>query len=185
MLISDKSHQSNRRNAQRSTGPKTAEGKKASSLNAVTYGLRSRSLIITGEDPADYQQLWDSLAAEWQPETHTERLYLEQVTVSQWLLARMARSEYQVYETAMPFQIQLGILDRIAKYCVRLERSFTTAVHELKQLQKERKAQARPPVAARQTMPSAPPPPPQPGYVMPEATEDQSVHCAPATTDSR
>ena len=56
MVISDKSHESNRQNAQHSTGPKTPEGKKAASLNAVTYGLRTRSLIITGENIADYWQ---------------------------------------------------------------------------------------------------------------------------------
>src|ERR1035441_3597842 len=86
MIISDKNHESNRRNAQHSTGPTTPEGKKAASLNAVTYGLRTRSLIIHGENIADYWRLWDSLETEWQPETPTERLYLEGMSVSQWQL---------------------------------------------------------------------------------------------------
>src|ERR1022692_1862081 len=94
MIISDKNHESNRRNAQHSTGPTTPEGKKAASLNAVTYGLRTRSLIIHGENIADYWRLWDGLETEWQPETPTERLYLEGMSVSQWQLARMARSHW-------------------------------------------------------------------------------------------
>src|ERR1035441_7223185 len=98
MVISQKSQESNRKNAQHSTGPKTPEGKKAASLNAVPYGLRTRNLIITGENIADYWQLWDGLETEWQPETPTEHLYLEQMSTSQWLLARMARSEHRVYE---------------------------------------------------------------------------------------
>jgi len=36
MLISEKQHQANRRNAQRSTGPTTPEGIRAAALNAVT-----------------------------------------------------------------------------------------------------------------------------------------------------
>src|ERR1019366_66062 len=159
MVISDKSHESNRQNAQHSTGPKTPEGKKAASLNAVTYGLRTRSLIINGENIADYWQLWDGLETEWQPETPNEHLYLEQMSTSQWLLARIDGRR------------------------VRLERSFTTALHELKQLQKER--QAKQAVAARQTKPSASVPAPHPNGVMSDATVDHSVFCAPATTDSR
>jgi len=42
MVISQKQHEANRRNAQKSTGPTTLEGKAAASLNAVTYGLRTR-----------------------------------------------------------------------------------------------------------------------------------------------
>jgi len=141
MLISEKQHQANRRNAQRSTGPTTLEGMKAASLNAVTYGLRTRRLIIPGENITDYWRLWDGLENEWQPETDTERLYLEQMSVSQWLLARMAASEQQVYEQNLPLESRFDLLDRIARHSTRLERSFTTAMHELKQLQKERKAQ--------------------------------------------
>src|ERR1039458_4941 len=84
MIISDKNHESNRRNAQHSTGPTTPEGKKAASLNAVTYGLRTRSLIIHGENIADYWRLWDGLETEWQPETPTEPLYLEGMSPPQW-----------------------------------------------------------------------------------------------------
>ena len=183
MVISDKSHESNRRNAQHSTGPTTPEGKKAASLNAVTYGLRTRSLIIKGENIADYWQLWDGLETEWQPETPTEHLYLEQMSTSQWLLARMARSEHRVYEANLPFTAELDLLDRIDRRRARLERSFTTALHELKQLQKERRAKQA--AEARHTTPSASAPTPHPNGVMSEATEDHPVYCAPATTDSR
>ena len=86
MLISDKQQEANRQNAQHSTGPKTPEGKAAVRFNALTWSLRARSLMITGDDPAEYQQLWDDLEAEWKPQTHTERYYMEQMCTSQWLL---------------------------------------------------------------------------------------------------
>src|ERR1017187_7706452 len=177
MIISDKNHESNRRNAQHSTGPTTPEGKKAASLNAVTYGLRTRSLIIHGENIADYWRLWDGLETEGQPESPTERLYLGRMSVSQWERVPMARKEQRVYETTLPMPAQFDLLDRIARHCTRLERSFTTAMHELKQLQKERKAKQA--VEARQTKPCATAPAPHPNGVMSEATEDQPVYCAP------
>jgi len=185
MLISEKQHESNRQNAQRSTGPTTPEGKRIASLNAVTYGLRTRNLLINGENIADYWQLWDGLENEWQPQTPTERLYLEQMSVSQWLLARMAASEQSVHETTLPLESKFNLLDRIARHQKRLERSFTTAVHELKQLQKERRANRPQPATAKQTKPSASAPAPHPNYVMSEGAENHPLSCAPATTDSR
>jgi hypothetical protein len=180
MVISEEQREANRRNARRSTGPTTPEGKKAASLNAVTYGLRTRSLIIPGENVADYWRLWDGLEAEWQPETDTECLYLERMCVSQWMLARMAASEQRVWEKGMSLTAQFDLLDRIARHTIRLEKSFTNAMHELRQLQKERKAQANKPIAAKQTKPSAPAPHPHPNGAMPDG-----AFCAPETTDSR
>ena len=176
MLISPKQQDANRRNAQKSTGPTTPEGKQAAALNAVTYGLRTRSLLIKGENIADYWRLWDGLENEWQPETQTERLYLEQMCVSQWLLARMASSERKVYNAGLSIKAEFDLLDRIARHITRLERSFTTALHELKQLQKERKAQAHKPV--QQTKPSAPHP--HPNGAMPEVNGEPA--CCAADT---
>jgi hypothetical protein len=42
--------ETNRRNAQHSTGPATPEGKAAVRLNAVKYGIHAQSLIIPGEE---------------------------------------------------------------------------------------------------------------------------------------
>jgi hypothetical protein len=185
MLISQKQQESNRRNAQKSTGPTTLEGKIAASLNAVTYGLRTRKLLIAGENIADYWQLWDGLETEWQPETQTERLYLEQMSTSQWLLARMAATENRIYETPLPLHAQFDLLDRVAKHRTRLERSFTTAVHELKQLQKERQATRQPPVQAKPIKKSAQAHAPTFGHPAADPAEVQSAFSAPAATDSR
>ena len=77
MLISDNQHQANLRNAQHSPGPRTSAGKAAASLNTVTYVLRARSLLLASENHEDYHQLCAALEAEWQPQTPTERFYLE------------------------------------------------------------------------------------------------------------
>ena len=97
MLISDKQHEANRQNAQQSAGPATPEGKAAVRLNALTYGLRARDLLRPNDDPEEYKQLWDDLVSDWQPQNRTERMHLEQMATSQWLLARFAKSERRIY----------------------------------------------------------------------------------------
>jgi len=47
----------NRTNAQKSTGPRSAEGKAVSRFNALKHGLDAESIVLPGEDPADYEAL--------------------------------------------------------------------------------------------------------------------------------
>jgi hypothetical protein len=191
MLISEKQHEANRQNALHSTGPTTPEGRAAVRLNALTYGLRARSTLLPGEDPEEYKQLWAALESEWQPQTPTERLHLEQMCTSQWLLARIAAGESQVYESNLPTADQFMLLGQVSKYRTSLERSFASALRELKQSKRERQARPQPqpaqtakPEPVTATPPAEPAAPP-PNYVMSEATEIHQVFCAPATTDSR
>ena len=45
----------NRINSQKSTGPRTAEGKAVVSQNAVKHGLLAREAVIRGEDPGEFK----------------------------------------------------------------------------------------------------------------------------------
>jgi hypothetical protein len=72
-MASLKQIEANRRNALKSTGPRTPRGKAAVRMNALRHGLRARSLVIPGENPADYHQLCADLEAEWQPQSRTEQ----------------------------------------------------------------------------------------------------------------
>ncbi len=49
-MTSEKQIRANRRNALKSTGPKTPEGKATVRLNARTHGLRSQEILFPGED---------------------------------------------------------------------------------------------------------------------------------------
>jgi len=187
MIISGKQHAANRQNAQHSSRPKTSAGKAAASLNAVTYGLRTRGLLLAGENHEDYHQLCAALEAEWQPQTPTERFYLETMCTSHWLLARTDASEERIYEARLGPADEGALLDRVAARRTRLQRGYTAALHELQQLQKERHARRTQPVEAQPIKPTAQspqPPAPPPDYVMSGGAGDHPAH-APAATDSR
>jgi pyruvate/2-oxoglutarate dehydrogenase complex dihydrolipoamide acyltransferase (E2) component len=188
MIISGKQHEANRRNAQKSSGPVTEEGKAAIRFNALTFGLRTRATVLQTENVADYYRLYNELDAEWKPQTRTERCHVETMVTSQWLLARVARSEQRVYMEVGFGERQFALLAQVDKQRAHLERSFRTAIADMKQAQKERQArpQAQPaePAAAPAPKPAGPQAP-QPDYVMSEGAEAHPVFCAPATTDSR
>ena len=138
MLISEKQHAANRRNASLSTGPATPEGKAVTRLNALRYGLRARSILLPGENAEEYQQLCADLESEWKPQSRTEQLWLEQMAVAQWKLARLEVGERSIFAQGMPAEKQMALLDRFSTQRSRLERSFKQAMHELRQLQKTR-----------------------------------------------
>ena len=192
MVISEKQHEANQQNAQQSTGPKSPEGKAAVRLNALKYGLRARDLLIFDDDPAEYQQLSADLEADWQPQNRTERFMLEEMCISQWLLARIARGESRIYQAEVPLEKQLAMLRDVCTQRAHLQRSFRTAMLDLERLQMKREArrERQQPAQTAQAAPAPAPPPakspaPPPAYVMSEEREDHPVYCATATPDTR
>ncbi len=60
-MTSQRRLEANRRNALKSTGPKTPEGKAAVRLNALKHGLLSRDILLPGEDEAALGELRERL----------------------------------------------------------------------------------------------------------------------------
>ena len=85
--------ESNRRNARKSTGPRTDEGKARSRLNALRHGLLAQDSTLPIEDQHEFQALQDALAAEYQPQGPTEECLLARMADAQWRLARLTRIE--------------------------------------------------------------------------------------------
>ena len=83
----------NRANAQKSTGPRTAEGKEAVKYNGVKHGLSSRLVVLPCEDQNEYNALHDAFADEYTPITPTEKELVKQVADSQWKLRRLEKLE--------------------------------------------------------------------------------------------
>ena len=63
MATSPARRAANRKNATKSTGPRTADGKLKSRGNALKHGLRSETLDMTPEDEAKVARQFDALAA--------------------------------------------------------------------------------------------------------------------------
>ena len=162
MIISQKQLAANRRSALQSTGPVTQEGKAAVRLNALRYGLRARSILLPGENVEEYHQLCAGLEAEWNPQSRTEQLLVEQMAVAQWKLARLEVGERSIFAQGMPAERQMALLDRFSTQRSRLERSFSTAAHDLEHFQKTRAERQDP--APRHLAPApGGPRPPAPG----------------------
>ncbi len=148
MLISQRQYEANRRNALLSTGPITTEGKAAVRFNALRHGLRARAVLLPGENAEEFHQLCADLESDWNAQTRTEQLLVEQMAVAQWKLARLEVGERSIFTQDMPAEKQMALLDRFSTQRGRLERSFSKAMRELERLQNSRPARPEQPVVA-------------------------------------
>jgi hypothetical protein len=89
----------NRENAKKSTGPKTAEGKAASSKNAVKHGIYSKFACIPGEDPEKLDALRQDLRAEHQPASLTEEMLVDELAHHYWRITRYRYLESHMWTT--------------------------------------------------------------------------------------
>jgi hypothetical protein len=83
----------NQSNAKKSTGAKTAEGKSIVAKNALKHGVFAKQLVLSDENPEDYQQLFDELQIALNPVGALEYSLVERVAVTLWRQRRLIRSE--------------------------------------------------------------------------------------------
>ena len=163
-MASERQNEANRQNAQKSTGPSTPEGRAAVSLNGLKYGLYAQTLILPGEDPAEFDALLDRFHAEYQPSTPTEEAFVSQIVMATWRRARIQRMEVAFYKNqhkecighddwyldlddngrlaqiASRDAVATKLLDSFSRQEARHERSIKSAVHELRRCRAGRRA---------------------------------------------
>src|SRR5437016_12827180 len=89
----------NRRNALKSTGPATAEGKERSRCNAVRHGLTAETVVGALEDAEDYKAFEAAVTADYDVQTAVERELVLRLASLLWRLRRAAAIETGLFKT--------------------------------------------------------------------------------------
>jgi hypothetical protein len=156
----------NRLNAQKSTGPKTPDGKAKISQNAVTHGLCSTRPILSTEDPEKYDQLRDDFFRRHAPEGVLGNALAERAVNTYWRLLRVQNFETLVFNNLLNVARSEGdklgglpdgtliaavleqdfakehIFEKLQRYELRIDRSHRVILKELRTLQAQRLQQA-------------------------------------------
>jgi hypothetical protein len=98
LKVSEKKRLANQRNAQKSTGPKTTEGKKRSKLNAVTHGVFCQEIILVKEDEPLYKELRRTFIRDLKPQRMIEMQMVDKIVECTWKQRRLRVSEATQYE---------------------------------------------------------------------------------------
>jgi hypothetical protein len=153
---------SNRLNAQRSTGPRSMEGRRQSSTNAIKHGLTSRQRLVPASEAAVHQTFCDRIIADAQPEGAIEKEYARLLAHDLWQVSQVQRLKKlqldQIVSRATRVHTQAGFepekervplfdefhlhcLDLLARYDARARRESRSDFHELQRLQAKRKGE--------------------------------------------
>jgi hypothetical protein len=147
-MATQKQIDANRLNAQISTGPRTEEGKRVSSQNALKSGLDAESQFVLGESQDEFAQLQAEYFDRFAPATPEQRFQVDNLIRNEWLLRRYHRVESHLWE----YQISLcdrstgfrlgeayakasNIFMRLRRTIVAVEKAYTEAMQELTRLQ--------------------------------------------------
>jgi hypothetical protein len=90
--------EANRRNARKSTGPITREGKQRSRCNAVRHGLTAETVIGTLEDAEDYKAFEAAIIADYDAQSAVERELVLRLASLLWRLRRATIMETGLFD---------------------------------------------------------------------------------------
>ncbi len=153
----------NRKNAQKSTGPRTEEGKRRVSHNAQTHGLTAQTICLAEESDDALYQLRRHMLEDLKPESEIQCQLAEQMIAGRWRLMRLWEIETDLYDQALEedpteapatrrrtraFQKLAGdgSLDKLGRYEARITRDYDRALrrfNELKAQQEQERQRER------------------------------------------
>ena len=145
--ISPRKLEANRKNALKSTGPKTPKGKRSSSRNALKHGILSRELVVADgegkENPLEYEQLFAELTEDLQPQGRIELSLVETVAVCDWRFRRTLRAEAAEIVLGASRDVDFVLpppymTDMILRYQTTIYRQKMQALQLLDKLQQRR-----------------------------------------------
>ena len=179
--------EANRRNSQKSTGPRSPEGKAISRFNALKSGVNAKSQVIPGEDASALEALAADYHQQFQPATPLECFLVDSLVNADWQLRRLRRVEAQLwgfhtdaakdetdgidedYPLGHVFQRGIDAFNRLQRRIDSTERSYYRALKELQRHQAGRTTGPPEPVpqelASFSQDPEPPPPHPSPAPV--------------------
>jgi hypothetical protein len=144
----------NHKNATRSTGPRTKEGKARISLNGLSHGLTGQTVLMPYEDREQYEAFIAETIAGFEAESDTELQLVAEVADDQWRLKRARAIEEGMFASGLEgddpvtaaFNQARAFLDGIDEiallnlYATRIRRNIDKNLAEFDSLRAERKA---------------------------------------------
>ena len=175
-MATNKQIDANRQNAQRSSGPRTPEGKAASRFNALKSGIDAQAQVIPGEDPAQLEALLAEYQERFDASVPERRMLVDTLVVCEWMFRRLNRAEasfwqYEAHRTESSFNsndhaegrvLFFGdkVFDRLQRRVNAIHRNYDRALKELKSLENAAVAPAtEPPEPPATTLPEPAPTP--------------------------
>ncbi|RPJ27381.1 MAG: hypothetical protein EHM35_14240, partial [Planctomycetaceae bacterium] len=101
----------NRRNAAKSTGPRTRQGKAVVAMNALQHGLCARQDVVLGEDPQEFERYRAGLLDDLSPLGDAECVLAQRFVGLSWRLRRAERLQNEVFDALLAKELAESMED--------------------------------------------------------------------------
>ncbi len=108
-MASPKQIEANKRNAKKSTGPRTSAGKKKVAMNAIKHGLLAQQVVLPNEDEEEFAEFTIRLARELRPVGELEDLLVGMIAACVWRLRRLQRVEKGLFIDYVHEEARAGV----------------------------------------------------------------------------
>ena len=119
------------------TGPRTDEGKSASSQNNRQHGLSTANIIVSAEERPFFDQMESELRDEIVPAGPLEDFAFQRLITANWQLERCRQKEAAL-RALEPNQQNEATLEKVHRYYQRWEGSYNSALRQIRMLQTDR-----------------------------------------------
>jgi hypothetical protein len=126
----------------RSTGPRTEAGKATSSQNARKHDLCSKTLRLSAEEWAEYNEMRARYGRDLQPAAGVEETLVDEICFNYWRLQQARGAEFTAIAE---HPTDLRIISLYVRYRTGYERSFYKALDQIQKTQRDRRKQASSP----------------------------------------
>jgi hypothetical protein len=131
----------NQENAQRSTGPKTPEGKAISARNNFKHGCSGAFTVLPWESQNEFDLLLGSLRDEHKPSGPTETILVDKMAQATWLSKRAVTLQHVTFNHNLPTCDNEKQLALYLRYQTTNERAFHKCLNDLLKLRAEKRRQ--------------------------------------------
>lgn len=161
-MTTDAQRAANRRNAEHSTGPKSARGKAAVAKNGLRHGLRARKVISFDESEPDFIAFYADVRVTLEPADAVEEHLVERIAMCAWRLRRLYRVEAEMFDAfhnpeprrlqdlviGAVFEACPDTMARLSRYEIAIDRALHRAFVMLERRQARRRGEhVEPPLA--------------------------------------
>jgi hypothetical protein len=133
-MITSSQIAANQANAQRSTGPKTPEGKAVSCLNRFKHGCTGAFNVLPWESQDEFDMLVGSLRDEHKPCGVTEMILVDKMAQALWLSKRAQMLQHVTFNHEIPVCDDPKQLALYLRYQTTNERAFHKCLNDLLKL---------------------------------------------------
>src|SRR5947207_3612668 len=131
----------NQANAQRSTGPRTPQGKAISAMNNFRHGFNGAFTVLPWEQQDEFDLLLGALRDEHKPSSLTETVLVDRMAQSLWLSKRAVMLQHVTFNHNMPTCDDEKQLALYIRYQTTNERAFHKCLSDLLKLRSEKRKQ--------------------------------------------